>query len=70
MNESAENNDVDGGVHMKDFDDNRMEHQSVWITHNPNQIKSATSNIQDEARGISGFSTKDNNINHGRTIFE
>ena len=41
-----------------------------YITTDPNQIKSATNNIQDEARGISGFSTEDDNINHGRTIFE
>lgn len=39
VNQSAEQNDVDGGVHMKDFDDNKMEHQSVWIAHAPNQIK-------------------------------
>ena len=45
VNESAAQNPIDGGVHMKDFDDNKMEHQSVWITHNPNQSKSATDNI-------------------------
>lgn len=39
VNNSAERNDVDGGVHMKDFDDNKMEHQSIWIAHAPNQIK-------------------------------
>ena len=30
---------------MHDFDDNKLEHQDVWIVHNPNQIKSATDNI-------------------------
>lgn len=39
VNNSAERNDVDGGVHMKDFDDDKMEHQSIWITHAPNQVK-------------------------------
>ena len=39
VNESAELDDIFGGVHMKDFDDNKMEHQSIWITHSPNQIK-------------------------------
>lgn len=44
VNESAEANDVTGGLHMHDFDDNKLEHQDVWIVHNPNQIKSATDN--------------------------
>jgi len=39
VNKSAENNSTLGGVHMKDFDDNKLEHQSIWITHAPNQIK-------------------------------
>jgi hypothetical protein len=39
VNKSAENNDITGGVHMKDFDDNKLEHQSIWIAHSPNQIK-------------------------------
>ena len=39
VNKSAENNDATGGVQMKDFDDNKLEHQSIWITHSPNQIK-------------------------------
>ena len=47
VNESAKNNNKDGGVHMKDFDDNKMEHQSIWIIHNPNQVKSATYNNGD-----------------------
>ena len=45
VNESANKNNIDGGVHMKNFDDNKMEHQSIWIVHNPNQIKSATDNV-------------------------
>ena len=55
VNESAKDNNVDGGVHMKDFDDNKMEHQSIWIVHNPNQIKSATDNV-------GTFSRENNNI--------
>jgi hypothetical protein len=55
VNESAAENNTDGGVHMKDFDDNKMEHQSIWIVHNPNQVKSATDN-----NGM--FSTENNNI--------
>ncbi len=55
VNESAAENNIDGGVHMKDFDDNKMEHQSIWIVHNPNQIKSATDNNGE-------FSTEDNRI--------
>ena len=55
VNESAAENNTDGGVHMKDFDDNKMEHQSIWIVHNPNQIKSATDNNGE-------FSTEDDRI--------
>lgn len=61
VNQSAAKNNRDGGVHMKDFDDNKMEHQSIWIVHNPNQIKSATGNIEIEKPGT-GFSTTNNNI--------
>ena len=61
VNQSAAKNNSDGGVHMKDFDDNKMEHQSIWIVHNSNQIKSATGNIEIEKPGT-GFSTTDNNI--------
>ena len=57
VNESARKNSKIGGVHMKDFDDNKKEHQSIWIIHNPNQVKSATDNNGD-------FSTEDNNINN------
>lgn len=57
VNESAAENNTDGGVHMKDFDDNKMEHQSIWIVHNSNQIKSATDN-----NGM--FSTEDDHIRH------
>lgn len=45
VNESAKANPSIGGLHMADFDDNRLEHQDVWIAHNPTQIKSATDNI-------------------------
>jgi len=60
VNESVAVNNVDGGVHMKDFDDNQMEHQSIWIVHNPNQIKSATDNN-------GNFSPESNNIQELRT---
>lgn len=55
VNESAAANNIDGGVHMKDFDDNKMDHQNIWIVHNPNQIKSATDNEE-------LFSTENNDI--------
>ena len=44
VNNSAKKNNKTGGVHMKDFDDNKKEHQSIWIIHNSNQVKSATDN--------------------------
>lgn len=56
VNNSAKNNNKTGGVHMKDFDDNKKEHQSIWIIHNPNQVKSAVDN-----NGM--FSTENPNIN-------
>lgn len=45
VNKSAEENDVDGGVHMSGFDDNKKTNQDIWIIHNPNQVKSATDNV-------------------------
>ena len=63
VNQSAEKNNIDGGVHMKDFDDNKKEHQEIWIVHNSNQIKSAVGNIEIEQPGT-GFSTTDDNIYH------
>jgi len=68
VNQSAAKNNRDGGVHMKDFDDNKMEHQSIWIVHNSNQIKSATGNIETE-KPDTGFSTTDNNIYHLETDY-
>lgn len=56
VNESAEANPVDGGLHMAEFDDNRMENQSIWIIHNPNQSKSIDND--------GNFSTTDNNRHH------
>jgi peptide methionine sulfoxide reductase MsrA len=44
VNNSAKKNNKTGGVHMKDFDDNKKEHQNIWIIHNSNQVKSATDN--------------------------
>lgn len=43
VNESAAKNDMTGGLHMQDFDDNGKEHQSIWIVHNANQAKAAMS---------------------------
>ena len=54
VNKSAEENNVNGGVHMEDFDDNKKEHQSIWIIHNSNQVKS----VDNQGR----FSNIDNNI--------
>lgn len=54
VNQSAEKNDKTGGLHMQDFDDNKKEHQSIWIVHNSNQVKSVFNR--------DAFSTKDNNI--------
>ena len=56
VNNSAKKNNKTGGVHMKDFDDNRKKHQSIWIIHNPNQVKSATDNNGQ-------FSSSNDNIN-------
>ena len=56
VNQSAEQNDVDGGVHMKDFDDNKLEHQSIWIVHSPNQVK--------HVRNIGTWNPKTDNIYH------
>ena len=56
VNNSAKKINKTGGVHMKDFDDNRKEHQSIWIIHNPNQVKSATDNNGQ-------FSSSNDNIN-------
>ena len=55
VNESAKSSPTVGGLHMADFDDNKLEHQDVWIVHNPNQIKSATDNV-------GTFSTEEDNI--------
>lgn len=56
VNQSAEKNDTNGGVHMKDFDDNKKEHQSIWIVHNSNQIK--------HVENLGTWSTEDNDIYH------
>lgn len=54
VNNSAKQDDIFGGVHMKDFDDNRKEHQSIWITHSPNQVK--------HVENLGDWKTEDNNI--------
>ena len=68
INKSAEENDVDGGVHMEDFDDNKKEHQSIWIIHNPNQIKSATDNNGDFSTLNDDIQMAINNKNNNSTI--
>ena len=62
VNLSAEKNDVTGGVHMKNFDDNQKENQSIWIIHNANQVKSAEYN--------EGYSLEDDNIYHNRNLHD
>lgn len=57
VNKSAEENDVDGGVHMSGFDDNKKTNQDIWIIHNPNQVKSATDNV-------GSFSQENNDIRY------
>ena len=56
VNNSANANKTSGGLHMAQFDDNRMVDQSIWIIHNVNNVKSV------DNRGT--FSTTDNKIRH------
>ena len=45
INESAQKNDIDGGLVFKGLDDNRKLDQTIYVVHNPKQIKSAVSNL-------------------------
>ncbi len=44
INESAQKNDIDGGLVFKGLDDNRKLDQTIYVVHNPKQTKSAISN--------------------------
>lgn len=45
INESAQKNDIDGGLVFKGLDDNKKLDQTIYVVHNPKQIKSAVSNL-------------------------
>ena len=45
VNKSSEREGSENGIVFTGFDDNRKENQTIYIVHNPNQIKSATDNI-------------------------
>lgn len=55
VNKSSERKGSENGIVFTGFDDNRKENQTIYIVHNPNQIKSATDNV-------GTFSRTDNNI--------
>lgn len=60
VNKSSEREGSENGIVFTGFDDNRKENQTIYIVHNPNQIKSATNNI-------GTFSRTDDNIYHANT---
>lgn len=45
INESAQKNDIDGGLVFKGLDDNKKLDQTIYVVHNPKQIKSAVFNL-------------------------
>ena len=55
VNKSSEREGSENGIVFTGFDDNRKENQTIYIVHNPNQIKSATGNS-----GL--FNRQNNNI--------
>lgn len=55
VNKSSEREGSENGIVFTGFDDNRKENQTIYIVHNPNQIKSATDNTGD-------FSSTSNDI--------
>lgn len=55
VNKSSERKDSENGIVLTGFDDNKKENQTIYVVHNPNQIKSATDNI-------GTFSKTNNNI--------
>ena len=55
VNKSSERKGSENGIVLTGFDDNKKENQTIYVVHNPNQIKSATNNI-------GTFSKTNNNI--------
>lgn len=55
VNKSSKRNGSENGIVLTGFDDNKKENQTIYVVHNPNQIKSATDNI-------GAFSKTNNNI--------
>ena len=55
VNKSSEREGSENGIVFTGFDDNRKENQTIYIVHNPNQIKSATDNL-------GAFSSTENDI--------
>lgn len=55
VNKSSERNGSENGIVLTGFDDNKKENQTIYVVHNPNQIKSATDYI-------GTFSKTNNNI--------
>ena len=55
VNKSSEREGSENGIVFTGFDDNRKENQTIYIVHNPNQIKSATDNT-------GAFSSTENDI--------
>lgn len=55
VNKSSERKGSENGIVLTGFDDNKKENQTIYVVHNPNQIKSATDNI-------GTFSKTNNNI--------
>lgn len=55
VNKSAKRKGSENGIVITGFDDNKKENQTIYVVHNPNQIKSATDNI-------GTFSKTNNNI--------
>ena len=53
VNKSSERKGSENGIVLTGFDDNKKENQTIYVVHNPNQIKSATDNT--------GAFSKDNN---------
>ena len=50
VNKSSERDGSENGIVFTGFDDNRKENQTIYIVHNPNQIKSATDNTGEFSR--------------------
>lgn len=55
VNKSSKRKGSENGIVLTGFDDNKKENQTIYVVHNPNQIKSATNNI-------GTFSKTNNNI--------